>query len=168
MSKEQYISVILPLKIDWEPYYRTAETLAVGDRVKVSFAGKEYIAVVSKTECTPDIDTKKVKSIISVEDTMENVLLEEIELWRNVSQYYMCSIGKVYKAAYPIGKINMEEARAAAKQRVVERKQKLVAAIENRLEKLQSRLEKKTGQAKKAKEGTKTKITLLNDIKRIQ
>ena len=168
MSKEQYISVILPLKIDWEPYYRTAETLAVGDRVKVGFAGKEYVAVVSKTECTPDIDTKKVKSIISVEDTMEKVLLEEIELWRNVSQYYMCSIGEVYKAAYPIGKINMEEARAAAKQRVVERKQKLVAAIENRLEKLQSRLEKKTGQAEKAKEGTKTKITLLNDIKRIQ
>ena len=168
MAITQYISVILPLKIDWEPYYRTEATLAVGDRVKVCFAGKEYIAVVSKTECTPDIDPKKVKSIISVEDTMEKILTEEIELWRKVSQYYMCSIGEVYKAAYPIGKINMEEARAIAKQKVVERKQKLVSAIEARLEKLHARIEKKTAQAEKTKEGTKAKSGLLNDIEKIQ
>ena len=168
MATAQYISVILPLKIDWEPYYRTETTLAVGDRVKVGFAGKEYIAVVSKTECTPDIDPKKIKSVISVEDTMEKILTEEIELWRHVSQYYMCSIGEVYKAAYPIGKINMEEARAIAKQKVVERKQKLVSAIEARLEKLYARIEKKAAQAEKAKEGTKSKASLLNDIEKIR
>jgi primosomal protein N' (replication factor Y) len=168
MSKTQYISVILPLKIDWEPYYRTDLTLSVGDRVKVGFAGKEYIAVVSKTECTPDIDTKKVKAIISAEDAMEKVLLEEIELWRQVAQYYMCSIGEVYKAAYPISKLNMEEARAAARQRVVERKKKLVAVIEARLGKLQDRLEKKTALAEKTKDGTKTKATLLADIIKIR
>ena len=168
MATAQYISVILPLKIDWEPYYRTETTLAVGDRVKVGFAGKEYIAVVSKTECTPDIDPKKIKSVISVEDTMEKILTKEIELWRHVSQYYMCSIGEVYKAAYPIGKINMEEARAIAKQKVVERKQKLVSAIEARLEKLYARIEKKAAQAEKAKEGTKSKASLLNDIEKIR
>ena len=114
MQTEKFISVILPLKLEWEPYYRTSENLEIGDRVKVLFAGKEYVAVVSGTDKSPDIDTSKVKPIISVERDIEKVLKEEIELWRQVALYYICTVGEVYKAAYPIGKINLEEARAEA------------------------------------------------------
>ena len=104
----------------------------IGDRVKVLFAGKEYIAVVSGTDANPDIESSKVKPIISVERNIEKVLNEEIALWRDVAQYYLCTVGEVYKAAYPIGKINLEEARAEAKKKAVERKEKVLAAIDLR------------------------------------
>ena len=87
MQIEKFISVILPLRLEWEPYYRTSENLEVGDRVRVTFAGKEYIAVVSGTDTRPDIEISKVRSIISVERDIERILKEEIELWRQVSRY---------------------------------------------------------------------------------
>ena len=43
-----------------------------------------------------------------------------------------------------------------------------MAAIASKLEKLNERLEKKTAQAEKAKEGTKTRTTLLSDIEKIK
>ena len=95
MKERNFISVILPLKIEWEPYYGTTESPDIGDRVKVRFAGKEYVAVVSGIGCTPDIETSRVKDILSVERGMEKILKEEIELWRQVSQYYLCTIGEV-------------------------------------------------------------------------
>ena len=164
MQREKFISVILPLKLEWEPYYRTSEDLKIGDRVRVLFANKEYVAVVSGTDTNPDIDSSKVKPIISVERDIEKVLNEEIELWRHVAQYYICTVGEVYKAAYPIGKINLEEARAEAKKKAVERKKKVLAAIDLRIEKLQERLENKIVQAEKSKEGTKVKTKATEDI----
>ena len=168
MQTEKFISVILPLRLEWEPWYRTSENLKVGDRVKVAFAGKEYVAVVSSTDTRPDIDTSRVRPIISVERDIEKILNEEIELWRQVSQYYLCTVGEVYKAAYPLGKINLEEARAEAKKKAVERKEKVLSAIEKRMAKLQERLEKKTSQAKKSKEGTKVRSKAAEDISKIK
>ena len=74
MQKEKFISVILPLKLEWEPFYRTSEVLNVGERVRVAFAGKEYVAVVSGIDATPDINSSKVKPIISVERDIEKIL----------------------------------------------------------------------------------------------
>ena len=167
MSERNFISVILPLKIEWEPYYGTTEVLETGDRVRVAFGGKEYIGAVSGTGMTPDIDTKKIKDIVSVETGMERILAEEIELWRQVAGYYLCTVGEVYKAAYPAGKINLEEARAAAKQKVADRHQKLISTLDTRIEKLRSRLEKKTTAAASAKDGTKAKASHLDDIIKI-
>ena len=168
MQKEKFISVILPLKLEWEPYYRTTEDLETGDRVRVLFAGKEYVAVVSGADTSPDIDSSKVKPIISVERDIEKVLNEEIALWRHVAQYYLCTVGEVYKAAYPIGKINLEEARAEAKKKAVGRKEKVLAAIELRIGRLKERLEKKITQAEKSKEGTKTRSRAADDISKIK
>lgn len=117
MDKVRYISVILPLKLEWEPCYRTTEDVRPGSRVRVKFAGKTYSAVVSKTDVTPDIAPEKVRDIESVELGMENILFAEIELWRKVADYYLCTVGEVYKAAYPAGKINMEQARAKSKRK---------------------------------------------------
>ena len=49
MTGQMLISVILPLKLDWEPYYSANEEYALekGSRVEVLFAGKKYIGVVS-------------------------------------------------------------------------------------------------------------------------
>ena len=167
MDKRHFISVIMPLKLEWEPCYYTNETIQTGDRVKVEFARKEYVAVVSGVDIKPDIDSCRIKPVVSVETSMEKISDLEINLWREVARYYMCSIGEVYKAAYPSGKVNLEEARAAAKQKVIERRVRVAEAIEIKLQKLNSRLEGKRIAADKAKEGTKAKQSHLADIDKI-
>ena len=51
----RYIQVILPLKLEWEPFYALPDgaDVAVGDRVSVHFARREYIAVVSAVDVVP-------------------------------------------------------------------------------------------------------------------
>ncbi len=120
MTQARYISVILPLKLEWIPSYglpEGVETPEVGDRVKVVFANRQYIGVVSATDINPDADPSKIKEILSVEHGLEKIGPQEIELWKAIADYYLCSIGEVYKAAYPSGKVNMEEARAISKRK---------------------------------------------------
>ena len=168
MNGPLYISVILPLKLEWEPCYRTDETVEIGDRVKVMFANKVYTGVVSKIGITPDVDPSKIKSITSCDKGTERILPSEIALWRQVAQYYLCTVGEVYKAAYPLGKINLEEARAAARQKAVQRQERIIQSIRARIEKLEIRLDKKLKLAEKAKEGTKTKANLNADIVKLR
>ena len=101
MEKIRYISVILPLKLEWEPCYAlrlepssTVEP-CTGDRVKVKFAHHEYVGVISRTDMVPDIDPKKIHEIVSLENGLERILPEEIALWRAVAEYYMCTVGEV-------------------------------------------------------------------------
>ena len=168
MKDRCYISVILPLKIEWVPCYWTSESVEVGSRVRVAFAGKEYVGVVERPDITPDIAPEKIREVISVEREMECVLKEEIELWKRVADYYLCTIGEVYKAAYPVSKINLEQARAEARKKVCQRRERTLAAIAAKLEKLKEKLEKKSQQAEKAKDGTKIKASLLADIEKIK
>ena len=117
MGHSSYISVILPLKLEWEPCYSVPEGVDIktGDRIKVGFAGRTYTGVVSGTGIEPQTDPAKIKDILSVEEGMERIGFEEIRLWREIAGYYMCSIGEVYKAAYPYGRTGLEEAKALAK-----------------------------------------------------
>ncbi len=170
MCKANYISVILPLKLEWEPCYSLPEGISqveIGDRVKVVFANKEYSGVVSATGISPETDPGKIKPILHVEKEMDRVLPQEIELWRNVAQYYLCSTGEVYKAAYPSGKVNMEEARAAARSKVRERRERLIESIEGKIGKLKARLTKKEEQHAKARKDS-SKATYASEIDKIK
>ena len=170
MCKANYISVILPLKLEWEPCYSLPEGISqveIGDRVKVVFANKEYSGVISATGISPETDPGKIKPILHVEKEMDRVLPQEIELWRNVAQYYLCSTGEVYKAAYPSGKINMEEARAAARSKVRERRERLIESIEGKIGKLKARLTKKEEQHAKARKDS-SKATYASEIDKIK
>lgn len=168
MTKIRYISVILPLKLEWNPCYSCPDELMVGCRVKVPFSGKDYIGVVRNTLEDPEINPKKIKSVISVESGLGRILPEEIELWERVAEYYMCTVGEVYKAAYPSGKINLEEARAKARERSLKRNERIVLSIEAKVARLQTRLEKKELQAAASKEGTKIKATSIRDAEVIK
>ena len=168
MAEKHYISVILPLKLEWEPCYWTEEKISVGERVKVFFARKEYIGVVSEIDIVPEIAPQKIKGVLSVEKDLGTVHIEEIRLWQRVADYYMCTTGEVYKAAYPTGKINLEQARAEARKKVCQRRERALAAIEAKIEKLQTRLARKEDQEAKTKDGTKLKSQLKEDIERIQ
>lgn len=184
-----YISVILPLKLEWEPCYAlpesiqvsqegrpvikegqerdsdgqrgiTGERMKVGDRVKVLFAGKAYTGVVSAVGIEPQTELSKIKDIVSVESGLERIREEEIELWRRVAEYYMCSVGEVYKAAYPQRKIDLEAARAATLQKAQERHERMLNAMREKVAKLKAKLEEKENALASAKPGTKKREQL--------
>lgn len=171
MLKSCYISVILPLKLEWEPAYAlpdgiTPEMVKVGDRVKVIFANREYSGVISAVDIMPDTAPERIKPVLSFERELESISPKEIELWRTVADYYLCTIGEVYKAAYPYGKINLEEARAAARSKVQVRREKLLESIRQKLQKLEGRLAKKQELLSKARKES-TKAGYAEDINKI-
>ena len=166
MDKRTYISVILPLKLGWEPCYRTdIVDIRPGQRVKVMFAGKEYTGVVSAIGITPQVAPAKILQIISREEKMDDILPEEIRFWRILAEYYMCTVGEVYKSAYPAGKINSEEVRIRRNEALLARleKQKEAQArkeeaARTRAEKARTRLEEKAG---RLRERLKAKMEML-------
>ena len=163
----KYVSVILPLKLEWTPCYSinpSDDEVGIGDRVKVRFAFKEYIGIVAAVDVTPEIDSSRILPVISVETSLEKVSPSEIALWRQVAEYYMCSVGEVYKSAYPVGKIHMEEARATSLAKIKERKVRMISGIHARLDRLKERLFNKERQSEKHREGTKVRSRLSAEI----
>ena len=164
-----YIQVILPLKLEWEPFYRVEEPdVTIGGRARVVFAGKEYIAVVSAVNAQPEINPKKIMPIVALEREMERVLPEEIELWRQVADYYLCTVGEVYKAAYPAMKVSLEEARAAALAKARGRRESLLLSMNAKVEKIRERLAKKQALVEKSRPGTKALLTHQEGLEKIQ
>ncbi len=166
-----YISVILPLKLDWEASYFVPQDMGpveIGDRVRVIFANKKYLAVVSAIDVIPDVDAKRVMSIIKVEREMRRIKAEEIKLWQSIAEYYLCSIGEVYKTAYPSEKITSEETHLAALQKVENSRRKLQEQVLNKISRLEERLAKKSEIVQTSKDGSKTKAKALEDIIKIK
>ena len=122
MSERRFIKVILPLRLEWQPVYESAEA-EIGDRVRVIFAGREYTAVVSEVNVVPETEVSKIRRVLGEDHEAATQKFapstkEEIEFWRVVSDYYLCSIGEVYKAAYPSMKSAGEEMDARKRERL--------------------------------------------------
>lgn len=134
---------MLPIHLSWEPYYRCHEELSIGERVRVSFAGRRYIAVVSAVDLIPDIDTSRIQNIEGVERRLETISTGEIALWKFISSYYLCSPGEVYRLAYPAVRTSGEESQAHSEERreAKEAKQRNVLLV--RISRMQERLQKK-------------------------
>ena len=156
MSKKIFIQVILPLRLEWEPfYYLDGEAVCVGDRVRVNFAGKEYVGVVSVMDAGKQAEAMgivdRVKPIAGMAEGLEPVSVEEITLWRQIAEYYLCTVGEVYKAAYPAQKVAEEEALARMDAMKAEREEKNRTRIEEKIKRLRERAEKKAELAGKAR-----------------
>lgn len=98
MATTPYIQVIVPLRLEWEPYY-VLEGAAVGDRVQVVLAHREYVGVVSAVNVVPETALERIQEARPTDLTP--VHPREIAFWRAIASYYLCSVGEVYKAAYP-------------------------------------------------------------------
>lgn len=131
------------------------EQVRVGERVRVNFAGKEYVGVVSvenagkQAEAMGIVD--KVKPIVGMAEGLEPVTQEEIALWRQIAEYYLCTVGEVYKAAYPAQKVEKEVVQARHEALKEEREEKNRAKIEDKIKRLEERVEKKAELAAKAR-----------------
>ena len=192
MSKKIFIQVILPLRLEWEPFYyldgemtdsgmslRQAQRpgslfkqsklvaesakvtekdgmpIRIGDRVRVNFAGKEYVGVISVVDAGKQAEAMgivdRVKRIVGMAEGLEPVSMEEITLWRQIAEYYLCTVGEVYKAAYPAQKVAEEEALARMDAMKAEREEKNRTRIEEKIKRLRERAEKKAELAGKAR-----------------
>ena len=143
MLSKRYIKLILPLRLEWEPCYYLSGNAGIGQRVIVRFAGRRVVGVVSETDVTPDIDPSRIQPVLSTETGLEPISHQEIEFWRFIADYYLCTIGEVYKAAYPNQKTASEEIsaqRAQRKQVLEDRAEEIWRA---RIARLQARLETK-------------------------
>ena len=193
MSKKIFIQVILPLRLEWEPFYyldgemtasgislqqaqrpgslifkqskliaesvevteRDGMPIRIGDRVRVNFAGKEYVGVISVVDAGKQAEAMgivdRVKPIAGMAEGLEPVSVEEITLWRQIAEYYLCTVGEVYKAAYPAQKVAEEEALARMDAMKAEREEKNRTRIEEKIKQLRERAEKKAELAGKAR-----------------
>lgn len=131
------------------------EAVCVGDRVRVNFAGKEYVGVISDADTGEKAEalgiTNRVKPIIGEAEGLEPVTKEEVALWRQIAEYYLCTVGEVYKAAYPAHKVAEEVVQARQEALKGEREEKNRAKIEDKIKNLEKRAEKKAELAAKAR-----------------
>ncbi len=101
-----YADVILPLPVAGEFTYRVdseANRVKAGMRVSVQFGRKKnYTALVHRIHSRKP-KGYEVKSILSLLDDKPVVNEQQFRLWKWISEYYMCTLGEVYKAALPSG-----------------------------------------------------------------
>lgn len=101
-----YADVVLPLPLDGVYTYNIPADLEphvqVGCRVLVPFgARKVYTAIVMRLHnVKPDYATKDILELL---DQTPILLPDQLKLWQWIADYYLCSIGEVYKAALPSG-----------------------------------------------------------------
>lgn len=103
----QYVDVILPLPLAQKFTYvlpeEYANQVSVGSRVVVPFGRKKYYTGLVVDVYNTYKGTFKLKAIHLVLDSQPIIFPYQLDLWKWISSYYMCSIGDVYKAALPSG-----------------------------------------------------------------
>ena len=104
---KKYVDVILPLPLSNLYTYSLAEEMQedvdVGFRVVVPFGKKKYYtAIVAKVHYDKPQEYE-VKEVSEVLDNHPVILADQLELWRWIASYYLCTLGDVYKAAIPSG-----------------------------------------------------------------
>ena len=107
MTGTRYIEVIVPLKFNGGlAHYRLPETLSeqvsVGTWVVVTMARKRYLGVVSQCGC-PLPEGLSPDKVLPIEKVVGLKPVPEINitLWKAVADYYLCTVGEVFKCAYP-------------------------------------------------------------------
>ncbi len=102
----KYADVIVPLPLQEAFTYalppECQSQIQVGQRIIVPFGSRKfYTAIVLRLHNdTPPYPTKPISEIL---DTKPIVLPKQLQLWKWVSDYYLCSMGDVFKAALPSG-----------------------------------------------------------------
>jgi len=99
-----WVEVILPLAIPKTYTYSVPanliKKLQVGCRVEVVFGrNKKYAGIIkSVTKEKPAYETKDILNVIDDEPV---IYQKQLQLWKWISEYYMCSEGEVMAAALP-------------------------------------------------------------------
>ncbi|RAK25035.1 replication restart DNA helicase PriA [Flavobacterium aquaticum] len=115
-----FIEVVLPLAVSKTFTYQVSEAefhyIQIGMRVAVPFGKtKIYTALVlDKTNTPPQL--YEAKEIHQILDEKPVVNLHQIEHWKWIASYYMCSLGEVFRSALPSGYILESETIISARE----------------------------------------------------
>ena len=150
----QYADVILPLPLAGTFTYalpeEMREKMQVGQRVIVPFGTRKfYTAIVVRLhEEKPPYPTKPISEVL---DARPSVLTGQLRLWKWVSEYYLCAMGDVFKAALPSGlKLESESTIQLCTDRETEislttNEEKVLQALSSKPEQTLSSLQKLAG-----------------------
>ena len=100
-----FADVVLPVPLPGLFTYALPEALApqaqAGCRVSVPFGNKKItVGLIARLHNTPPAGVD-VKVILDILDVSPVILPHQLNLWQWISDYYLCSIGEVFKAAVP-------------------------------------------------------------------
>ena len=151
------IQVILPLPLQGTFTYSVPDDVrdmvGIGTRVLVQFGRKKYYtAIVAGIDQTPPANYE-VKEIMAVLDPHPALRYPQLKFWEWISDYYLCSVGEVMKAALPTGlKIESESVVTLNPEfdsddgiRLTERQSEIIAALQHAGKDSLSGLEKTLG-----------------------
>ncbi|MBI9054122.1 MAG: primosomal protein N' [Bacteroidales bacterium] len=106
-DQRNFADLILPLPLKQLFTYSIPDSLyksiEIGKRVIVQFGSRKiYTAIVHSIHQKAPKEYK-TKDIVSVLDETPIVNKKQLDLWKWIADYYMCSEGEVFKAALPSG-----------------------------------------------------------------
>jgi primosomal protein N' (replication factor Y) len=132
-ARTRYVEVIVPLKfcggiIHYSVPGIITEEIQAGSWVVVTVMGRRYLAVVRRAGC-PLPEGLSPQKILPIEKVapLRPLPPVQIEFWQMLADYYMCSIGEVFKSAYPSAFFRQTE-----KTRTVNKAQATAAATEEK------------------------------------
>ncbi|MBQ9598016.1 MAG: primosomal protein N' [Bacteroidales bacterium] len=98
----RYAQVILPVKLAWLPWYEVPDTALAGMTVAVGLAGKDYFGIIRNIfEKAPEgIAPGKIRAVNAVVEEAPLVAEQTLTFWEQIADYYLCSVGEVFKAAF--------------------------------------------------------------------
>ena len=138
VSGNLFVSVILPVKFKEEVLYLLPDsflhynsptaatenaaggcTVAPGTRVRVHFGKREMIGVVrgfryaDRGEVPLErlgkpLEYKEIDGVVE----LPAIKREQLEFWQLLADYYLCTVGEVYKAAYPALAVRQESVKS--------------------------------------------------------
>ena len=150
----QFADVILPLPLEGTFTYSLPKSFSslvqVGCRIIVPFGtAKYYSAVVTKLhDNIPPYSTKEAMELL---DSSPIVTAKQLRLWEWIGDFYLCTIGDVYKAALPSGlKLESESSVMYNEEFIADNtlspsEEKIIQALEEETVQTLSTLQRKTG-----------------------
>ena len=152
-----FADVIVPLPLANSYTYRLPADMEgevqVGSRVIVPFGQKKfYTAIVIRLHNTPPEGDYQVKSVTEVLDPHPIVTPAQLAFWQWVAEYYLCTLGDVYKAALPSGMKLESETRielnldfSPTEEKFLPNEEKIFSLLTDEKERTVAQIEKETG-----------------------
>ena len=152
-----YADVIVPLPLANSYTYRLSHEMAgqvqVGSRVVVPFGQKKfYTAIVIRLHNTPPEGGYEIKSVTEVLDPHPIVLPNQLGFWQWIADYYLCTLGDVYKAALPSGmklesetRIELNPDFSPTEEKFLPNEEKIFSLLADNKERTVAQIEKETG-----------------------
>ena len=107
MMKKQLAEIILPLAVKGTFTYiiptEHVGTVNPGSRVIVQFGNRKLYSGIVFSIHEGNGNEGKLKAILEILDKHPLVSEIQLRLWSWISEYYLCTIGEVMKAALPSG-----------------------------------------------------------------